>query len=102
MQFLRRGLGVLVCTGVLAAAAPLLAQGPTADASLPLFTVIAAAVMADTNGAVYNSPLAQQLRKDLAGKELPSVEEIRRFMALNKADYTRLVSFALVIEGPPD
>jgi tetratricopeptide (TPR) repeat protein len=51
---------------------------------------------------VYTSPLAQQLRKDLAGKEIPSVDEIRKFLALNKADYTRLVSFALVVEGPPD
>jgi hypothetical protein len=78
------------------------AQGPQADASLPLFTVIAAAVAADTNGAVYTSPLAQQLRKDLAGKEIPSLDDIRRFLVLNKADYTRLVSFALVIDGPPD
>ncbi len=106
MRFLRRSLGLLVCAATLAAPllrGPLLqAQGPTADASLPLFTVIAAAVMADSDGKVYTSPLAQQLRRDLAGKEMPSVDDLRRFMALNKADYTKLVSLALVIEGAPD
>jgi tetratricopeptide (TPR) repeat protein len=78
------------------------AQGPQADANLTLFSVIAAAAAADDKGEVYTSPLAQQLRKDLAGKEIPVLNEIRKFLALNKADYTKLVSFGLVIEGPPD
>jgi tetratricopeptide (TPR) repeat protein len=125
MKFPRRVLDLLCLSLCLGASLPLPAQGPQADASLPLFTVIAAAVAADDKGEVYTSPLAQQLRKDLAaesggavgpdgaggskgepgpdgGKEIPSVSEIRRFLALNKADYTKLVSFALVIEGPPD
>lgn len=99
MPFLRKFLGV-AC--ICASALVLRAQAPQADASLPLFTTIAAAVMADDKGEVYTSPLAQQLRKDLAGTNIPSLDEIRRFIATNKADYTRLVSFALVIEGPPD
>src|ERR1022692_4381527 len=102
MQFRRRTLGFVCLAAILTTASIASAQGPQADASLPLFTVIAAAVAADTDGAVYTRPRARQLRKDLAGTDIPSLDEIRRFHALNKADYTRLFSFALVIEGPPD
>jgi tetratricopeptide (TPR) repeat protein len=103
MTFPRRPLAALCSTLCFCASLPLLAQGPQADANLTLFSVVAAAVAADEKGEQYTSPLAQQLRKDLAaGKEIPSVGEIRRFLALNKADYTRLISFGLVIEGPPD
>ncbi|SRR5579871_1077835 len=90
---------VLLC---LCASTPVFAQGPQADSNLTLFSVIAAAAAADEKGEVYTSPLAQQIRKDLAGKEIPVLNEIRRFLALNKGDYTKLVSFALVVEGPPD
>ncbi len=114
MKLSRRVLDLLFWSVGLCASLPLLAQGPQADSNLTLFTVIAAAVAADEKGQVYTSPLAQQLRKDLAAesagalrpdgsaKEIPSVNDLRRFLALNKADYTRLVSFGLVIEGPPD
>src|SRR5947207_2047929 len=87
----------IACLGVC-----LSAQGPQADASQTLFSVIAAGAAADESGAVYTSPMAQRLRKDLAGKDLQSLKDIRRFLALNKADYNQLVSFALVVEGPPD
>jgi tetratricopeptide (TPR) repeat protein len=102
MKFPRRVLDLLCLIVCLCVSRPVWAQGPQADANLTLFSVIAAAAAADDKGQVYTSPLAQQLRKDLAGKEIPSIEEISKFLALNKADYTRLVSFALVVEGPPD
>src|SRR5437868_4350061 len=102
MKFSGRVLAA-ACLGVCLLLSGLLsAQGPQADANLTLFSVVAPAVAADESGAVYNSPLAQQLRKDLAGKDLPSLKDINRFLALNKAGYTQLVSFALVVDGPPD
>jgi tetratricopeptide (TPR) repeat protein len=90
--------GVCLATAV----APLMAQGPQADATLPLFTMMAAASLASGDTGPYQSELSKQLRKDSAGKDLGSVGDIRRLLNNAKADYTRLVSFALVIEGPPD
>lgn len=92
---------------LLAVAAPLWAQGPQADSSLPLFTVMAAVNAATEGFRPYSSPLSAQLRRDLEGKKLPSAEELRRFLAANRTsdplrDYSRYVSFALVIDGPPD
>lgn len=94
----------------LAFTAPLHAQAPQADATLPLFTVMAALNVAASgpgSPGPYNSPLGRQLQRDLAGKALPSVEELRRFYASHRLpdpvkDYSRYVSFALVIGGPPD
>src|ERR1035438_3746379 len=96
MKFPRRVLDLLCLLLCLSASLPIWAQGPQADANLTLFSVIAAAVAADDKGQVYTSPLAQQLRKDLADKEIPSVEDIRKFLALNKGDYTKLVSFSQI------
>lgn len=98
---------------VTALAAPVCAQAPQADATLPLFTVMAAAAALSDPAGPSTTPLAQQLRKELTGKDLPSLVEIRRFLSTVKGSlpvaeqndpvrsYSRLVSFALVIDGPP-
>ncbi len=92
----------------LAVAQPLGAQTPQADATLPLFTVMAA-MSAASEGTTppFNSPLGQQLRRDLAGREVPSLGELRSFEAAHHLadpgkEYSRYVSFALLVDGPPD
>ena len=99
----------LVTALVMALAAPLCAQAPQADATVPLFTVMAAAAALSDPAGPYTTPLAKQLRQDLGSKELPSLVEIRRFLSTLKGSlpvaeqndplrsYSRLVSFALVM-----
>ncbi len=89
-------MAVLCCAGAL------WAQTPQADATLPLFTVMAAINAASDADGPYTSALSKQLRQDLAGKDIPSIKELRRFLTHAPAEYTHLVSFALVIDGPPD
>lgn len=80
------------------------------DASPALFSVLAA-----INAAGYdadldspaNHPFRHLLRKELAARNIPSLEELKRFVAEHRrsdpsADLGQYVSFALVVDGPPN
>ncbi|MCS6951730.1 MAG: hypothetical protein RMK57_04265 [Bryobacterales bacterium] len=79
------------------------------DASPALFSVLAA-----INAAGYdadldspaNHPFRHFLRQQLAARDIPSLEELKRFVAERRrsdpsADLGQYVSFALVVDGPP-
>lgn len=79
------------------------------DASPTLF-----AVMAAINAAGYdadaaspnNSPLRETIRKELAGKQIPSLPALRNFYVEHRqsdatADLSQYISLALSVEGPP-
>ncbi len=101
-----------VVLAVALAAVSLAAQAPrtvtpeaSADATLPLFTVMAAVNAAAD--APFNNAQARQIRQDVLDKKPPSLEDLRRFWAEHKLadpirNYSRYVSFALIISGPPD
>src|SRR5258708_4003441 len=80
------------------------------DASLPLF-----AVMAAINAGGYdadlaspaNHPLRAIVRKELAGKKLPVMEDLKYFMRRHHknnptAELSQYISYALSVKGPPD
>ena len=80
------------------------------DASPALFTVMsainAAGYDADLNSTA-NHPLREQVRRRLAGAEIPVLAEIRQFVAAHRqkdatAELSQYVSFALSVKGPPD
>ncbi len=71
--------------------------------------------MAAINAAGYdgdltspsNHPLRAEVRAALAGQQIESLEELKRFYVSHKqrdanADLTQYISFALSIDGPPD
>ena len=79
------------------------------DASPALFSVLAA-----INAAGYdadldspaNHPLREVVRHELAAKRVPSLEELKRFVARHRqkdwtAELSQYVSFALSVDGPP-
>jgi hypothetical protein len=79
------------------------------DASPALFSVLAAinaaGYDADLDSAA-NSPVREVIRKELAGKEIPVLEEIRRFFAAHRqkdwtAELSQYISFALSVDDPP-
>jgi tetratricopeptide (TPR) repeat protein len=80
------------------------------DASPALF-----AVMAAINAAGYdadaasptNSPLRETIRKELAAKEIPSLQALKDFYREHRqndatADLSQYISFALSVDGPPN
>lgn len=79
------------------------------DASPALFTVMAA-----INAAGYDADLSSpnnhalraELRKELAGKHIPSLRTLQDFYAEHRqrdatADLSQYISFALSVDGPP-
>lgn len=80
------------------------------DGSETLFTVLAAINAAGYDAdltSAANHPLRKQIREILAGKNLESLEELKRFVAAHHqkdsgAELSQYVSFALTLEGPPD
>jgi len=71
--------------------------------------------MAAINAAGYdadvdstaNSPVRKMVRDALAGKKLDSIDELKRFFAQHRqrdwnAELSQYVSYALVVDGPPD
>lgn len=80
------------------------------DSNPALFTVMAAISAAgfdaDLNSA-SNHPLRKQVRAALAGKQLESLDDLKKFVLAHhqrdaNAELTQYVSFALSIEGPPN
>jgi TolA-binding protein len=79
------------------------------DGSLALFTVLAAVNAAGYDAEIdspSNSPLRDAVRKELASKKIPCLDELKRFVRdHSKADPTaelsQYISFGLVVDGPP-
>ena len=80
------------------------------DSNPALFTVVAAINAAGYDGDLTsrsNHPLRAEIRAALAGQQIESLEELKRFYVAHKlrdanADLTQYISFALSNEGPPD
>ena len=79
------------------------------DASPTLFAVMAAINAAgyDADSAsANNSPLREIVRKELAGKQIPSLPALKDFYLEHRqndatADLSQYISFALSVNGPP-
>ena len=80
------------------------------DASPSLFAVLAAinaaGYDADVN-SLANSPVREAVRKELTAKSIPCLEELRRFVRDHRqsdpaAELSQYISFALVVDGPPN
>jgi tetratricopeptide (TPR) repeat protein len=79
------------------------------DASPTLFAVMAAINAAGYNADIAspnNSPLRETIRKELAGKNIPSLPALKAFYLEHfqsdaTADLSQYISFALSVKGPP-
>ena len=79
------------------------------DASPTLFTVMAAINAAGYDADLSspnNSQVREAVRKELAGKNIPSLRGLKEFYAEHKqsnptADLSQYISFALSVDGPP-
>lgn len=80
------------------------------DASPALFSVLAAinaaGYDADLNSAA-NHPLRAAVRRELASRSVPSLEELKSFFHRHRqktwgAELSQYVSFALSVDGPPN
>ena len=95
---------LLLCLGPASAAE----QGQL-DGSLSLFTVLAAINAAGYDAEIdstSNSPVREAVRKELAAKSIPCLEELKRFVrdhhqADATAELSQYISFGLVVDGPP-
>jgi tetratricopeptide (TPR) repeat protein len=80
------------------------------DSNETLFTVLAAINAGGYDAEIANesnSPLRKAVRDHLKALDLPIVEEIRRFVRDHHqtdagADLSQYISYALVVNGPPD
>jgi tetratricopeptide (TPR) repeat protein len=80
------------------------------DASPALFSVLAAINAAGYDAELdspANSPLRAQIRKELASRTIPCLEELRYFFRKHRqkdwtAELSQYVSFALSVNGPPE
>lgn len=99
----------LVSFCLLTVALPAAAEQAQLDANPALFSVLAAMSAAGYEaGAACGPavPVRDAVRRHLAGKNLPSVAELRRFYQEHRkktvgGDFSQFVSFALSTEGPP-
>ena len=80
------------------------------DASPALFSVLAAINAAGYDadlGSPANSPLREMVRKELASRTVPCLEELKFFFRRHRqkdwtAELSQYVSFALSVDGPPN
>ena len=85
-------------------------QHGTIDADETLFTVLTAINLAGYDAEIdspTNLPLRREIRDLLAARNLESVERLKRFYAAHdQHDWTRdlsqYISFALLVDGPPE
>jgi tetratricopeptide (TPR) repeat protein len=85
-------------------------RGGQLDSNETLFTVLAAINAAGYDAEIANdanSPLRKAVRDHLKTLDLPVVEELRRFVRSHRqtdpgADLSQYISYALVVNGPPD
>jgi TolA-binding protein len=86
------------------------AEGGELDASPALFSVLAALNAAGYDAELdspANHPLRQAVRRELASRNIPSLAELKRFVEEHRqsdpmAEVGQYVSFALVVDGPPN
>jgi tetratricopeptide (TPR) repeat protein len=79
------------------------------DASPSLFSVLAAINAAGYDADLAsgaNHPLRERVRRELAGKNIPSLVDLKRFFSDHRqkdwtAELSQYVSFALSVDGPP-
>jgi TolA-binding protein len=79
------------------------------DGSLSLFTVLAAINAAGYDAEIdstSNSPVREAVRRELAAKSIPCLDELKRFVrdhhqADSTAELSQYISFGLVVDGPP-
>ncbi len=79
------------------------------DASPSLFAVLAAVNAAGYDAdldSLANHPLREAVRKELAAKRIPCLDELKRFFRDHRqkdwtSELSQYVSFALVVDGPP-
>jgi tetratricopeptide (TPR) repeat protein len=84
--------------------------GGQLDSNETLFTVLAAINAAGYDAEIANeanSPVRKAVRDHLKSLDLPIVDELRRFVRAHHqtdpgADLSQYVSYALVVNGPPD
>lgn len=80
------------------------------DASPALFSVLAAINAAGYDADIdspSNHPVRQRVRKALASRDIPSLQDLKRFFREHRrsdwtAELSQYISFALVVDGPPD
>ena len=80
------------------------------DASPALFSVLAAINAAGFDAewnSTSNSPLRQMVRDAIASKKIESMDDLKRFFEQHRqrtasAELNQYISYALVIDGPPD
>ncbi len=80
------------------------------DASPTLFTVMAALNAAGFDAGLNSpnsSPLRNRVREEIARRDVPSLQAIKRFVAEHHqqdstAELSQYISFALTVDGPPD
>jgi tetratricopeptide (TPR) repeat protein len=79
------------------------------DANPSLFAVLAAINAAGYDaeiGSASNNPLRETVRRALASRNIPCLNDLKRFVREHKqkddtADLSQYVSFALLVDGPP-
>ncbi len=79
------------------------------DASPSLFAVLAAINAAGYDadlGSPANHPVREAVRKELAARNIPCLDELKRFFRAHEqrdptAELSQYVSFALLVDGPP-
>ena len=80
------------------------------DASPSLFSVLAAINVAGYDAeldSAANHPVREMVRRELVSKNIPAVEELKKFFAEHRqkdwtAELSQYVSFALSVDGPPN
>ena len=104
LRFLSIGILFAFCCGPVVAA-----DQSELDASPSLFAVLAAinatGYDADLDSNA-NHPLREAVRKELAAKRIPCLEELKDFFQQHRkkdstAELSQYISFALVVDGPP-
>jgi TolA-binding protein len=104
VRFIGGIVALLLCLGPASAAE----QGQL-DGSLSLFTVLAAINAAGYDAEIdstSNSPVREAVRRELAAKSIPCLEELKRFVrdhdqTDSTAELSQYISFGLVVGGPP-
>jgi tetratricopeptide (TPR) repeat protein len=101
---------LLVAALVLAHTAPAAPETGELDASPALFTVLAALNASGFDAELNspnNHPLRMAVRNQLAQKNLPSIQALRTFFENHRqttptAELSQYISYALVVDGPPN
>jgi len=100
--------GCLITIGLVAGPARAAEQGQL-DASLSLFTVLAAINAAGYDAELdspSNSPVRAAVRNELAKRNVPSLGELTRFVRDHRKEnpveeLSQYISFGLLVDGPP-